>query len=545
MKNNTGIQLLITIGALLLFLPFLGASHLFDWDEINFAESAREMILTGDYLTVQINFEAFWEKPPLFIWMQVASMKLFGVNEFAARFPNAICGIVTLLALYNIGKKHFNQKFGLIWVFAYVGSVLPHFYFKSGIIDPWFNLFIFLGIYYFYLYLDADSKRKQNITLSAVFIGLGVLTKGPVAVLVFLLAGFVFLVLNKFKMKIKFIDIVIYFFVFIIVGGFWFILQIFSGNFQTIIDFFVYQVRLFQTQDAGHGGFPGYHFIVLLIGVFPASIFALKAFKKYANDNSSQKHLKQWMLILFWVVLILFTIVKTKIVHYSSLCYFPLSFLGAYGAYKIIVNESKWNKWLSSLILFFTAIYAIALAAAQYVAMNAEKIIESKLIDDEFAIGNLQANVNWTGFEFAVVAILIAGVTTSVLIFRSNPLKRILGIFISAMIFTNLTIAVFVPKIEAYSQRAAIEFYKEKQNEDCYVETMGFKSYADIFYFNKQVPQNKNSLDKGWLLTGNVDKQVYFITKNTKVEKTLEQYPQLKIIGEKNGFIFLQREIKK
>ena len=57
---------------LILFIPFLGRAHLFDWDEINFAESAREMIATGDYLTVRINYLPFWEKPPLFIWMQVA-----------------------------------------------------------------------------------------------------------------------------------------------------------------------------------------------------------------------------------------------------------------------------------------------------------------------------------------------------------------------------------------------------------------------------------------------------------------------------------------
>jgi 4-amino-4-deoxy-L-arabinose transferase-like glycosyltransferase len=134
--------------AALLFVPFLGKVHLFDWDEINFAESAREMIVTGDYLTVQINFQPFWEKPPLFIWMQVLSMKVFGINEFAARFPNAVCGIITLLVLFNIGKRIRDNLFGLLWVMAFAGSILPFFYFKSGIIDPWFNLFIFLGVYF-------------------------------------------------------------------------------------------------------------------------------------------------------------------------------------------------------------------------------------------------------------------------------------------------------------------------------------------------------------------------------------------------------------
>ncbi|HKL32668.1 MAG TPA: hypothetical protein VJ919_09045, partial [Tangfeifania sp.] len=76
--NPLKIQLFISVAAAFLFIPFLGGVHLFDWDEINFAEAAREMIVTGDYLTVQINFQPFWEKPPLFIWMQVLSMKLFG-----------------------------------------------------------------------------------------------------------------------------------------------------------------------------------------------------------------------------------------------------------------------------------------------------------------------------------------------------------------------------------------------------------------------------------------------------------------------------------
>ncbi|MFY8107679.1 MAG: ArnT family glycosyltransferase, partial [Bacteroidia bacterium] len=70
--------LIVVIWACLLFIPFLGSVHLFDWDEINFAESAREMLLTGNYQKVQINFVPFMEKPPLFFWLQVLSMKIFG-----------------------------------------------------------------------------------------------------------------------------------------------------------------------------------------------------------------------------------------------------------------------------------------------------------------------------------------------------------------------------------------------------------------------------------------------------------------------------------
>lgn len=93
---------IISIVALagLLFSHSLGLTHLFDWDEINFAESAREMIVTNNYSQVQINFEPFWEKPPLFIWLQVFCMKIFGINEFSARLPNALVGILTLSTLF-------------------------------------------------------------------------------------------------------------------------------------------------------------------------------------------------------------------------------------------------------------------------------------------------------------------------------------------------------------------------------------------------------------------------------------------------------------
>ena len=99
--------IILLIGGIL-FVPFLGSVHLFDWDEINFAESAREMMVTNNYSQVQINFNPFWEKPPLFIWLQVLSMQLFGVNEFAARFPNAIFGILTLWVIFSFAKKLFK-----------------------------------------------------------------------------------------------------------------------------------------------------------------------------------------------------------------------------------------------------------------------------------------------------------------------------------------------------------------------------------------------------------------------------------------------------
>jgi hypothetical protein len=544
--NPATIRLFIAAIASLLFIPFLGGVHLFDWDEINFAESAREMIVTGDYLTVHINFQPFWEKPPLFIWMQVLSMKLFGINEFAARFPNAICGIVTLLVLFNIGRKIRNNLFGLLWVLAYAGSVLPFFYFKSGIIDPWFNLFIFLGVYFLMLYAFPENTQKiRNIILAATFAGLAVLTKGPVGFLLIALTGGVFLLWVKFKVKVRVIDGLTYFVVLALVGGSWFIIQILAGNFDTVVEFIVYQVRLFQTQDAGHGGFFGYHFVVLFFGVFPSSILALKAFGKETTEETFYPFMKKWMLILFWVVLILFSIVKTKIVHYSSLAYFPLTFLAAGFVYRAYQNRFKWSKWMSAIIIAISVLVAVPVMLLPFVDQFKYKIIESKLINDAFAVENLKAEANWSGFEFLPgLLFLIAIILIFTRIKKTEPLKRAVYLWGTTMLFTLSVILALVPRIEKYSQNALIEFFKSKAGQDVYLKNIHFKSYATYFYGETQPPSNPNYYDENWLLTGDIDKDVYFVTKIHRAP-LMEKYDDIEETGRKNGFVFYVRKAKK
>jgi 4-amino-4-deoxy-L-arabinose transferase-like glycosyltransferase len=195
-------QILIALSAVVLFLP-IQSINLFDWDEINFAEAAREMLVTGDYLRVVIDYQPFWEKPPLFIWLQAISMSLFGVNEFAARLPNLVCGVATFLVLYNVGSQLFDKNFGLLWVLAYAGCFLPQLYFMSGIIDPVFNLFIFLSIYYLHQSFMSGLDNRW-VALSGLFIGLALLTKGPVALLIYGLTAIALYLMNRDKLNASF-----------------------------------------------------------------------------------------------------------------------------------------------------------------------------------------------------------------------------------------------------------------------------------------------------------------------------------------------------
>ena len=537
-------EIIIVIGAALLFIPFLGATHLFDWDEINFAESSREMLVTGNYSIPQINFQPFWEKPPLFFWLQVISMKIFGVNEFAARFPNAICGIITLLLFFRIGRKMVDEKFGWMWVLVYAGSLLPHLYFKSGIIDPWFNLFIFLSIFYLAKYSNpAKLYSTKAIILAGLFAGLAMMTKGPVALIIIGLCYGVFAIINRFKNFMRLKDIFLFLLLASLVGGIWFIALLLNGQQQIISEFIVYQVRLFTTEDAGHGGPFFYHFIVLLVGCFPAAALCLLSLKVKPAKAIAPPHFHTWMLILFWVVLILFSIVKTKIVHYSSLCYFPLSSLAAVGFYNLYTCKNilpSWNKYLQILTGTLLALLIIGIS---FIDKFKNWLLVPGRIDDEFARANLQANVQWSGFEIIPGFLLLAGIIYFMLYAKKNIRRSLVVLFVAAMISFNLMLVMVAPKVEPYSQGAAIEFYESKQKENAIVEPVEFFSYAHLFYAKRPEHLGKQQADSILNMPMQPSVPVYYVSKIQDESKIVAQWPHMKKLYAKNGFVFyrLQR----
>ena len=415
--KRAGVYLGIIAFTAIFIMPFLGSVHLLDSDEAKYAESAREMLVTGDYLTVQIDYEPFPEKPPLFFWLQAISMKIFGINEFAARFPNIICGFASLILLYYLGRQLYGHRFGLLWILSYGSAILPFFFFKSGIIDPWFNLFILMGVAWFIFYLDPErwKYRMQNVVLSALFFGLAVLTKGPVALLIFLLCFLVYLAVNRFRTPVKGIHVAAFLMVVILTGGSWLLILALNGNYKMISEFFAYQLGLLFVGSSFHDGFFGYHLVVLLLGVFPASVFAMKSFTKKAEDTELQKLFRQWMYIIFWVVIVLFSIVRTKLVHYSSLAYFPLTFLSAWVWEKWLDRKIEIGNWQVFLVFLIALVLGTAAILFPLITDHYDWLMEKDFAFlDPFIRGALQRNVHWSGYEWIIGAFLPLGVLLGV-----------------------------------------------------------------------------------------------------------------------------------
>jgi len=520
--------------SLLLFIPFLGKVHLFDWDEINFAECAREMVTSGKYSTVTIDYLPFWEKPPLFIWMQALSMKIFGINEFAARLPNVVAALFTILTLMYHGAQHQNRKFGYWWAAFYIGSFLPNMYFHSGIIDPWFNLFIFNSIAFYYL--GTSKQRIPEFLFAGLFAGLAVMTKGPVAILLIASSVFLFHLITKFKCFPKFKYVILTLITALVISLLWFFLLWISGNKAIITQFLDYQVRLFQTKDAGHGGPIYYHWLVLLLGCFPASFFALGSFFR---KDSYQNPFNTMLFISGVFTLVLFSIVQTKIIHYSSFCYFFLTYFAA-----ITVSKSeKANRISTWITLAYLALLALGIGLLVYIQVYGNGIASYLTIKDPFALANLQAAEPWNPIDFLPALIWLSAIAVGIYFMLTERLKQAILTLLVAVPIGILSIqATILPHIEQYTQRAAISFYESKAKQNVYLIPLGFKSYAHLFYGQVKPHHNKNRFNEAWICSDSTDLPVYYVARIPMHENYLKAYPNLKKIAMKNGFVFLTQK---
>ena len=323
-------------------------------------------------------------------------------------------------------------------------------------------------------------------------------------------------------------------------AGIWFVIDMRENGIDFIGQFIRYQLELLTQPVAGHGGAWYYHFVVVFIGCFPMSVAALPAFYKNLPDKDTLE-MRRWMLVLFWVVMILFTVVKTKIVHYSSLTYFPLSFFAA------IVIDDAWQhrkqipKWLIVLIALLGSIFSLLLTGAPWLAQHSELLVP--YLNDPFAVDCLSTPVRWSGYEslIGVIYLICILFAVSMLWNKKNRYGTLL-LFGSTALCMLVYLKAVVPKIASYSQGPAVRFYESLQGQNVYAVPIGFKSYAQYFYFRKPPGDNLESNSEEWLLHGKLDRPAYFVVKTTSM-KRMEEYAGVKFLRKEGGFAFYVREV--
>ena len=534
---------LVALAAAVLFIPFLGALPLFDWDEANFAEASREMMATHNYLRVQINFQPFWEKPPLFFWLQCASMKVLGVNEFAARLPNALCGVITLMLVFWVGRRVSGPRFGLFWVLAFAGSFLPHLFFKSGVIDPVFNLLIFSGVL---CVVAATAPGRGSAlrlyALGGVCIGLAVLAKGPVALLLTLLCVGTFCVVRRSVRAVSVRGVIVLGVVAVCVSLLFYGTETLLHGTWYLREFVKYHLALLSKSEAGHGRPFYFHAAVLLFGCFPASLLALRGIAaRPSRSETPEAHLAAWMWILFWVVLVVFSIVRTKTVLYSSLTYFPLTFFAA--RYMHEVSERRRDAGVVWTVCTAAIGLTVAAGLALLPVVLAHPQVAAMVVKNGFALQCLKRPVAWTGLECLVgigYALVIA--TGLWLVVARRGTAGFATLFASTAVCLQIALASMGPNLALIAQGGPLSLYRQCADQSAYVRPL-FKSYAYLFYAQTSPSAPPESRDKGWLLNGPIDKPALFVARTDQTRKIRAQFPRLRETNEEYGYVYYRRDV--
>lgn len=313
------------IMALLIFLSFyfnLGSVPLFDLDEGAFSEATREMLLSGDYITTYLGGELRFDKPILIYWLQALSVKLFGLNEFALRLPSALAATFWAIILYFFSKKVFDSKVALLSTIFMISSLQITVVAKAAIADALLNMWIAASMFSILIYIKRGEKRWLYIAFAAI--GFGMLTKGPVAVMIPVAVTFIYFAIKRdlmiwFRSIFNPIGIAI----FLAIALPWYFLEYQDQGMKFIEGFFLkHNISRFENSFEGHSGSIFYYIPVLLVGLMPFSGILL----------ASLAHIKRWieedmtlfLVIWFAFVFIFFSLSGTKLPHYVIYGYTPL-----------------------------------------------------------------------------------------------------------------------------------------------------------------------------------------------------------------------------
>ena len=320
---------LLAILIIVSFFAGLGSGPLFDVDEGAFSEATREMLSSGNYLTTYLYGEPRFDKPILIYWLQALSVKLFGLNEFAFRFPSALSSTVWGLVLYLFTRSMFDRRTAFISTAVMVLSLQVTIIGKAAIADALLNCLLAASMFAVFLYYK--ERKQRYILLAFAAIGLGALTKGPVAILIPLAVSFIFfLSMRELRTWLKAVLHPAGLIIFALIVLPWYTLEYLDQGMAFIEGFFFkHNIGRFNSPMEKHGGSLWYYIPVLLLGISPSTALLVPVFRKIRSLLTDP--LNSYLLTWFGFVFIFFSLSGTKLPHYIIYGYTPLFILMAQG----------------------------------------------------------------------------------------------------------------------------------------------------------------------------------------------------------------------
>jgi 4-amino-4-deoxy-L-arabinose transferase-like glycosyltransferase len=470
MKKKHYFLFLLCAAVMILF--FNNIMPVTDNVESNYALTAKEMVLSGDWISPQIYGTYWYDKPVFFYWLTAIAFKIFGFTDFAARFFPSVFGIITLGFISWCGRKLFSEKAGF-FAMLILSSFLMFFAISKLIITD-AVLFLFFNATLMFFYLGYQGPSKNYYYLMYICAGLATLTKGPIG---FLLPGLIivlFLLATRNFKEILHAHLASGCCLFLLVTVPWYY-AMYTLHGKAFLDVFlgVHNVLRATVSEHPKDNVIYYYTVLLLLMAFPWISFlpaALKDFFHAEKKFTLPSDTFLFLTINSAVVFFFFQNMATKYPTYTYPMLFPLALLLA----------GWWDK-NSAIIkpvgpLIYNTIFNVLLLGALYIYKPA----------------NFQIQYVW----FITLCLILAIVVPWVV--RKNTDKLALALGITALLFNfSLAAGLMVPLTQVRSAKNLGAYIQKNLAQEMRIISYGDYPTSAVYYSNyrllRAIPDSKEA----------------------------------------------------
>jgi 4-amino-4-deoxy-L-arabinose transferase-like glycosyltransferase len=328
---------LCALAAAVVYLPALGAPALWEPDEGRYAEIAREMLLSADYVTPRDDFVRYFEKPPLMYWATAASIHILGENEFAVRLPAALFSIGEVIVTCALAETMFGASVGLLAALALALSPLVWGFARFITLDPALAFFVTAALAAFYTaatvprFLSRAARRW--LIVSAVMVAMGTLTKGPVALIICGGVALIYLAMEQRLRELAAIPWLECSLIFAAIVLPWFA-AVAVLNPEFLSYFFIHEHLHRYLANTEHGWGPWFLIVVAAAGAWPWLWFVPLGITNLRRDSGREPRIAsalRFLMIWFLFVLVFFSIPRSKLGSYILPAMPALAIVAGYG----------------------------------------------------------------------------------------------------------------------------------------------------------------------------------------------------------------------